>query len=166
MASESRDLQLSAVMDDDFVEAQKQWQGGNKCILDAMRAMKYHDFETCKHAMIILKRLETAPDLKIGDVLWHASDSRAAPDTYVPLATSVSLEGAEAYAVNNIQDNKRVYHKLVVAELGVKALAIGADEYYRREQEMLLMMDAIIVTGDTEHVDGKVVVEYKVYPSE
>lgn len=164
MASASRDLQLSAVKDDDFVEAQKQWQGGNKCILDAMRAMKYHDFETCKHAMILLKRLETAPDLKIGDVLWHASDSRAVPDTYVPLATSVSLEGAEAYAVNNIQDDKRIYHKLVVAELGVKALAIGADEYYRREQEMLLMMDAKLTQTGREHVDGKLVVTHDVIP--
>jgi hypothetical protein len=151
-------------MDDDFVEAQKQWQGGNKCILDAMRAMKYHDFDTCKHAMILLKRLETAPDLNIGDVLWHASDTRARPDTTVPLATSVTLKGAEAYAIDNIQEDKRVYHKLVVMKCGVKALAIGADDYYNREQEMLLMMDSRLEVTGSEHVDGKVVIKYEVIP--
>jgi hypothetical protein len=151
-------------MDDDFVQAQKQWQGGNKCILDAMRAMKYHDFDTCKHAMILLKRLETAPDLNMGDVLWHASDTRAAPDTKVPLATSVTLEGAEAYAANNIQENKRVYHKLVVMKRGVRALAISADDYYEREQEMLLMMDSRLEVTGNEDVDGKVVIKYEVIP--
>jgi hypothetical protein len=150
-------------MDEDFVEAQKQWQGGNNCIIEAMRAMK-GDVDSYLRAAILLKRLETAPDLPVGSVLWHASDTSVGPDTREPLATSVSLEGAEAYARRHIQVDKRVYHKLVVVEFGVKALAIGVDEYYEDEQEMLLMMDADLEEDGCKCVDGKLVIKHNVTP--
>jgi hypothetical protein len=161
MASASRDLQLSSAPDAGFVEAQKQWQGGNGGILIAMREMK-GDVDSYLHAALILKRLEMAPDLPVGAVLWHASKTSVEPPTDVPLATSVTFEGAEAHAQRHIQEDKRVYHKLVVAGLGVKALAIGADEYYEDEQEMLLMMDVDLEEDRRECVDGKLVITHNV----
>jgi hypothetical protein len=157
MASASRNLQLSAPSDDGFAEAQRQWQGGNDGILNAMREMK-GDVDLYLHAAILLKRLETAPELPVGAVLWHASKTSVEPQTDVPLATSVTLKGAEAHAQRHIQEDKRVYHKLVVAGLGVKALAIGADEYYEYEEEMVLMMDVDLEEDRRECVDGKLVI--------
>lgn len=42
------------------------------------------------------------------------------------------------------------------------ALAIGVDEYYEREQEMLLMMEAYLEEDGSERVDGKLIVTHNV----
>lgn len=128
-----------------------------------MRVMK-GDVDSYLHGAILLKKLETAPDLPIGAVLWHASETIARPRTDDPLATSVTFQGAEAHAIRHIQEDKRVYHKLVVKKRGVKALAIGEDEDFADEQEMILMMDAKIKETGSEYVDGKLVVTHNVTP--
>ena len=123
------------------------WQGNDKCMDHALETMLNLGMDVSLSVATIWKGLEKAPCLPVGTILWRAIELNDAVvcDTDKWMPTSASLQGAEAWA----NGRKVVICKLIVSDDYVRAIAVGSDEYYENEKEILVAPSVTITEKDT-----------------
>lgn len=96
---------------------------------------------TVIHVMTIWTSLIHADPLPVGMVLWKAVEPRFTTPTkdntrWIP--TSATIEGAEAWAKENLKNGKATIFKLTVTNNNVKGLPVGSDDDFEKEKEILI----------------------------
>ena len=74
-----------------------------------------------------------------GMVLWHAWKAGLAINTVDWLPTSAVREGAEYWAARHLKSVPYTVHKVIVGQ-GVRGVAVGSDDLYEPEKEVLLQL--------------------------
>lgn len=142
MASKWRDAQVAS-QDKVVRESVDIWQGAHLRLEDTYKKLRDAGLLTdaTYHISVIWNALENAPYLPIGTVLWHATAPGEEPDSSMWLPTSTMMEGAEAWAKDNLTGGKCTLHKLVVVTNGVRAIGAGSDVHYEIEKEVIVRQD-------------------------
>ena len=99
------------------------------------------DMALVANVATIWTHLEEASTLPEGMVLWRAAppnSKKPVSNTAVWTPASARLDGAEAWATKSLIDGKAKIFKLIVVGNGVRALAVGSDNSYEDEAEILL----------------------------
>jgi hypothetical protein len=150
--------------------ALRQWQDCNKITGHSLDMMIKGfndaglDMDTVMHVMTIWTSLVHAEPLPVRMVLWKAVEPRfktPTKDTSKWMPTSATLEGAEAWAKDNLKDGKATIFRLVVSNKKVKALPVGSDEDLEKEKEILIAPNVEFKSSGKSYktVSGNTVIE-------